>query len=170
MSRELVMWFPLLTRNRAKEHCAVCNKELIKFRYKPRNEWDIQGMLCGDCHVIKSMEHSGRTESSGSKNRHQMAEDEKEVSLKCGTCDADFDSDSEHLKARWQWNMDTNLILCKRCYSIKSKEYEKRINYCAVCGNKMSFFRYNPKPKWKIDGQLCRRCWDNSNIHWKNQG
>ena len=164
------MWFPLLTRNKAKEHCAVCNKELIKFRYKPRNEWDIQGMLCGDCHVIKSMEHSGRTESSGSKNRHQMAEDEKEVSLKCGMCDADFDSGSEHLKAKWQWNMDTNLILCKRCYSIKSKEYEKRINYCAVCGNKMSFFRYNPKPKWKIDGQLCRRCWDNSNIHWKNQG
>lgn len=163
------MWFPLLTRNKAKEHCAVCNKELIKFRYKPRNEWDIQGMLCGDCHVIKSMEHSGRTERSGSKNRHQMAEDEKEVSLKCGMCDADFDSGSEHLKAKWQWNMDTNLILCKRCYSIKSKEYEKRINYCAVCGNKMSFFRYNPKPKWKIDGQLCRRCWDNSNIHWKNQ-
>ena len=163
------MWFPLLTRNKAKEHCAVCNKELIKFRYKPRNEWDIQGMLCGDCHVIKSMEHSGRTESSGSKNRHQMAEDEKEVSVKCGMCDADFDSGSEHLKAKWQWNMDTNLILCKRCYSIKSKEYEKRINYCAICGNKMSFFRYNPKPKWKIDGQLCRRCWDNSNIHWKNQ-
>ena len=164
------MWFPLLTRNKAKEHCAVCNKELIKFRYKPRNEWDIQGMLCGDCHVIKSMEHSGRTESSGSKNRHQMAEDEKEVSVKCGMCDADFDSGSEHLKAKWQWNMDTNLVLCKPCYSIKSKEYEKRINYCAICGNKMSFFRYNPKPKWKIDGQLCRRCWDNSNIHWKNQG
>ena len=164
------MWFPLLTRNKAKEHCAVCNKELIKFRYKPRNEWDIQGMLCGDCHVIKSMEHSGRTESSGSRNLHQTAEDEKEVSLKCGMCDADFDSGSEHLKAKWQWNMDTNLILCKRCYNIKSKEYEKRINYCAVCGNKMSFFRYNPKPKWKIDGQLCRRCWDNSNIHWKNQG
>jgi hypothetical protein len=164
------MWFPLLTRNKAKEHCAVCNKELIKFRYKPRNEWDIQGMLCGDCHVIKSMEHSGRTESSGSKNRHQTVEDEKEVSLKCGMCDADIDSGSEHLKAKWQWNMDTNLILCKRCYSIKSKEYEKRINYCAVCGNKMSFFRYNPKPKWKIEGQLCRRCWDNSNIHWENQG
>ena len=164
------MWFPLLTRNKAKEHCAVCNKELIKFRYKPRNEWDMQGMLCGDCHVIKSMEHSGRTESSGSKNRHQMAEDEKEVSVKCGMCDADFDSGSEHLKAKWQWNMDTNLVLCKPCYSIKSKEYEKRINYCAICGNKMSFFRYNPKPKWKIDGQLCRRCWDNSNIHWKNQG
>ena len=99
-----------------------------------------------------------------------MVEDEKEVSLKCGMCDADIGSGSEHLKAKWQWNMDTNLILCKRCYSIKSKEYEKRINYCAVCGNKMSFFRYNPKPKWKIDGQLCRRCWDNSNIHWKNQG
>jgi hypothetical protein len=24
----------------------------------------------------------------------------------------------------------------------------------------MKLFRYNPKPKWKIEGQLCRKCWD----------
>ena len=125
-------------------------------------------MLCGDCHVMKSMEYSGRTEvvkeeTAGHDRR------EKEASQKCGMCNADIGSGSEWLKPKWQWNMDTNLILCKRCYSLKSKEYENRINYCAVCGNKMPFFRYNPKPKWKIDGQLCRRCWDNSNNRWKNQ-
>jgi hypothetical protein len=163
------MWFSLPTPNKAKEHCAVCNKELIKFRYRPRNEWDIRGMLCGDCHVVKSMEHSGRTESSGSKKRHATIEVEKEVSPRCGICNADISSGSESFKPKWQWNMYTNLILCKHCYNLKSKEYEKRINYCAVCGNKMPFFRYNPKPRWKIDGQLCRRCWDDSNNHWKNQ-
>lgn len=163
------MWFPLLTRNKIKENCAVCNREIIKFRYRPRNEWNIHGMLCGDCHVMKSMEYSGHSETSGDKKRHDMIEDEKETSPKCGGCNNDIASDSEHFRPKWQWNLDTNLILCKRCYSLKTKEYEKRINYCAVCGNKMSFVRYNPKPKWKIDGQLCRRCWDNSNTRWKNQ-
>lgn len=163
------MWFPLLTRNKIKENCAVCNRELLKFRYRPRNEWNIHGMICGDCHVMKSMEYSGRSETSGDKKRHDLIEDEKKISPKCGGCNSDIDSGSEHYRPKWQWNLDTSLILCKRCYSLKSKEYEKRINYCAVCGNKMSFFRYNPKPKWKIGGQLCRRCWDNSNTRWKNQ-
>ena len=127
-------------------------------------------MLCGDCHVMKSMEYAGHPESSNSKKRRDTNEDEEEVSPMCGMCNADIGSGSESLKPKWQWNMDTNLILCKRCYSLKSKEYEKRINYCAVCGNKMPFFRYNPKHKWKIDGQLCRSCWDDSNKHWKDQG
>jgi len=163
------MWFPLLTRNKIKENCAVCNRELLKFRYRPRNEWNIHGMICGDCHVMKSMEYSGRSETSGDKKRNDLIEDEKKISPKCGGCNSETDSGSEQFRPKWQWNLDTSLILCKRCYSLKSKEYEKRINYCAVCGNKMSFFRYNPKPKWKIGGQLCRRCWDNSNTRWKNQ-
>ncbi|MGC1132547.1 MAG: hypothetical protein WA941_06975 [Nitrososphaeraceae archaeon] len=118
---------------------------------------------------MKSMEYSGRSETSGDKKRNDLIEDEKKISPKCGGCNSDIDSGSEQFRPKWQWNLDTSLILCKRCYSLKSKEYEKRINYCAVCGNKMSFFRYNPKPKWKIGGQLCRRCWDNSNTRWKNQ-
>jgi len=24
----------------------------------------------------------------------------------------------------------------------------------------MGLIRYNPKPKWNIEGQLCRECWD----------
>ena len=164
------MWFPLLAGSKAKVHCAVCNKELTKFRYKPANEWDIQGMLCGDCHVMKSLEHSGRTKSGESKRGQETIDAKIEVSTECGLCNAEIGSASESLKPKWQWNMDTNLILCKQCYSMKSKEYEKRINYCGICGNKMPFFRYNPKPKWKIEGQLCRKCWDDSNNRWKSRG
>ena len=164
------MWFPLLTRNKAKDHCSVCKKELTRFRYRPLKEWNIEGVLCGDCHVIKSMEYSGSTRSTVDKKRQDIIEDDKELISKCGICNARTGPDSESLKPKWQWNVDTNLVLCKRCYSSKSKEYERRINYCAACGNKMSFFRYNPKPKWKIDGQLCRKCWDDSNKYWKNQG
>ena len=164
------MWFPLLTRSKARDHCVVCNKELVRFSYKPQDEWGIQGRLCGDCHVVKSMEFSGRNENSNAKKPQDTIGDEKDIPSKCGICDTNIITDSESYKAKWQWNLDANLILCKRCYSLKNKEYEKRINYCAVCGNKMSFFRYNPKPKWKINGQLCRRCWDDSNRKWKNKG
>jgi hypothetical protein len=24
----------------------------------------------------------------------------------------------------------------------------------------MGFIRYKPKPNWKIEGELCRKCWD----------
>lgn len=164
-----MMWFPLIARNKTKEHCAVCNKELIKFRYKPRNEWDIHGILCGDCHVLKTMEYSGNNDSTESKKRHDVVEDEKETSPRCGICNTNVDSNQESLRPKWQWNMESNVILCKRCYSMRSKEHERRINYCAVCGNKMPFFRYNPKPIWQINGQLCRRCWDDSNKQWKKE-
>ena len=40
------------------------------------------------------------------------------------------------------------------------EEHAAKKNYCSLCGTKMGLFRYNPKPKWKIDGQLCRKCWD----------
>ena len=161
------MWFSVLTRTKAKEHCAVCNKEVIKFRYKPRYEWGIRGVLCGDCHVLKTMEYSGKNESNENKKNQSSIEDE--TSSKCGICNSDINSNQESLRPKWQWNMERNVILCKRCYSMRSKEHERRINYCAVCGNKMPFFRYNPKPIWQINGQLCRRCWDDSNKQWKKE-
>jgi len=33
-------------------------------------------------------------------------------------------------------------------------------NFCALCGGKMGLIRYNPKGTWKVEGQLCRKCWD----------
>jgi hypothetical protein len=116
------------------------------------------------------MEYSGHTESGGKKKRQDTVEDEIDVPSRCGICSSDLGADIESLKPKWQWNMDSSIIMCKRCYFLKNKEYEKRINYCAVCGDKMPFFRYNPKPRWKIEGQLCRRCWDDTNKKWRNKG
>jgi len=38
--------------------------------------------------------------------------------------------------------------------------HSKAKNFCSICGIKIGLIRYNPKPKWKIDGQLCKKCWD----------
>lgn len=168
-SRQYTMWFPLLARNRDKAHCAICNKELSKFKYKPRKEWNMVGSLCGDCHIKKTLEFSGENEDEGRGEWQDRGEKKEQTPLKCGVCNREVTSEMEQIRPKWKWNMDTNLILCKRCYTRKDLEHEKRINYCSLCGSKMSFFRYNPKPKWKIEGQLCRRCWDNSNARWKDQ-
>jgi hypothetical protein len=163
-----MMWFPLLTRKKDNAHCVICNKELKKFRYKPRSEWNMVGLLCGDCHIKKTMEYSEDTHQREKQRQHRNEEHELETA-KCAVCDGKITSEVEQLKPKWQWNMDSNSMLCKRCFARKDLEYEKRINYCALCGTKMSFFRYNPKPRWRVEGQLCRRCWDTSNARWKNQ-
>jgi hypothetical protein len=31
----------------------------------------------------------------------------------------------------------------------------------------LGFVRYNPKPKWEVEGQLCRQCWDKRNETYK---
>ena len=69
----------------------------------------------------------------------------------------------EGKRPHWKWNFDKNLRYCDKCYKIKEDDYEKLINYCVTCNSKLGFIRYNPKPKWKIKGQLCRKCWDNKN-------
>jgi len=69
----------------------------------------------------------------------------------------------ERKRPHWKWNFDKNLRYCDKCYKIKEDDYEKLINYCIICNSKLGFIRYNPKPKWKIVGQLCRTCWDNCN-------
>jgi hypothetical protein len=66
-------------------------------------------------------------------------------------------------KARWQWGMDNDIFLCEKCYVQKEQDYQTKANFCVKCGKKIGFIRYNPKPKWKIDGQLCRKCWDTIN-------
>ena len=39
--------------------CAVCGRDL-KHRYKPQDEWKIEGYLCSDCHIEKMKEFSTR--------------------------------------------------------------------------------------------------------------
>ena len=51
----------------------------------------------------------------------------------------------------------------------KEKEYKRNLNYCNICSSKLKFIRYNPKPEWKMEGQLCRRCWDIKNNDYKSK-
>ena len=69
----------------------------------------------------------------------------------------------ESKKPEWKWNLDTSQSMCVQCYERKSKEYEKIRNCCNQCNKKLGFIRYNPKPLWGINGQLCRSCWDLKN-------
>ncbi len=86
---------------------------------------------------------------------------------KCIRCEEILTEDSR--KPNWKWNLNNNRKLCLKCYTIKEKEYEKLINFCAICDSKLKFLRYNPKPEWKIIGQLCRKCWDIQNAKYKSQ-
>ncbi|MFZ0513943.1 MAG: hypothetical protein WAM14_20215 [Candidatus Nitrosopolaris sp.] len=78
----------------------------------------------------------------------------------CSVCKREISLETDKNKPRWQWNMEHDSILCKSCYEKKALDYEKKWNYCTLCNNKLGFIRYNPKPKWNIEGQLCRKCWD----------
>ena len=119
--------------------CAVCKKE-ITHKHKPKREWNVKGVLCGNCHVDKTREFFEATQ--------------RQPCVKCGTTR----KISDLWEPRWQWDMDG--LLCKDCFDIKEKEHATTKNYCSLCGAKMGLIRYNPKPKWKIEGQLCRKCWD----------
>lgn len=71
--------------------------------------------------------------------------------------------DEEWREPHWKWELDKNTKFCMKCYGTKEIEYEKLMNYCIVCSSKLKFIRYNPKPEWKLRGQLCRMCWDSQN-------
>ena len=77
----------------------------------------------------------------------------------CFICHNIIDQDKKK-KARWQWRMENDIFLCEKCYNKKEQDYQTKIDFCVKCGKKIGFIRYNPKPRWKVDGQLCRKCWD----------
>ena len=125
--------------NRKPSFCAVCGQKL-DHKHKPKREWNIKGMLCGNCHFEKSMEYyEGKI---------------RQPCVVCGTTR----SISDMWEPRWQWDMDG--LMCKTCFDKREEVFGKKENYCAMCGIKMGRIRYNPKSRWKIDGQLCRDCWD----------
>ena len=93
----------------------------------------------------------------------QKEEEEKnnQKQNKCFICHDILDQEKK--KARWQWGLENDIFLCEKCYTQKEQDYQTKVNFCVRCGKKIGFIRYNPKPKWKIDGQLCRKCWDTIN-------
>ena len=42
----------------------------------------------------------------------------------------------------------------------KKKDFAQKKNFCALCETKMGLIRHNPKGHWKVEGQLCGKCWD----------
>ncbi|NIP62781.1 MAG: hypothetical protein GWN01_06660 [Nitrosopumilaceae archaeon] len=125
--------------NRKPSFCAICNKQL-KHKHKPKKEWDIQGDLCGDCHLRKMQEFY-----------------EGSMRQNCVHCGINKKI-SDLWEPRWQWDMEG--LLCKTCFDKKEEDFKYKKEYCSQCGTKLGFIRYNPKPKWMMDGQLCKNCWD----------
>lgn len=126
--------------NKRVEHCAICNVEL-KHKNKPKREWNIKGKLCGNCYMDKTKDFY-----------------EKKIRQPCVECKT-VKNITDLWEPRWQWDMDG--LLCKACFDKKEEKHETEKNFCCLCGKKLGFIRYNPKPKWKmISGQLCRMCWD----------
>ena len=131
--------------------CAICGKDLGRHRYRPAKEWNISGLLCSDCHVDKTKEAMMRQQAE------EVAPD------KCAICGKDIISDEDRNKAKWQWEMESGSLLCRACFAKKDGEHEKRTNFCAVCNGKLGIIYYHPKSAWKIEGNLCKKCWDNRN-------
>jgi hypothetical protein len=129
-------------------NCALCGKELGHHKYKPSEEWGIDGMLCGICHVEKTKEFALKPK--------------EETSDICAICKNEL-ADQDQYKPRWQWEMESGTLLCKSCYQKKDTDYNKKMNFCAICNGKLGMFYYHSKPAWQIEGNLCRKCWDRQN-------
>jgi hypothetical protein len=154
------------------------SKELIKktFEDKNKKEGEKEESEQQQQQQINSREQnpSYQSELTGesSNKTKQKEEEEKEQSNTilqeiCANCKEKLDNDWK--KPNWKWNMDREIKLCSKCYSLKEKEHDKLLNFCALCDSKLKFFRYNPKPAWKIKGQLCRKCWDSKNNQYKSK-
>lgn len=124
----------------------------------------MQGLLCSDCHIEKTRDFVLRAEEE---KKRELEQKEKEDRT-CDRCNNMIALDTDKKKPEWKWNMDNVKVLCPQCYEKTEADFNKKLNFCAVCDIKMGFIRYNPKPKWRIDGQLCRRCWDEQNLKSKN--
>lgn len=139
-------------------HCLKCNKELTRYKYKPPKDANLEGFLCGDCHLELTKESIIR-ENVEKENFKNQQVNEKEI---CSVCNREV-PESEIERPKWQWNMERGAVFCSSCFHIKEKQFEIERNFCSVCGKSLKFFRYNPKQSWNIIGQLCRKCWDEKN-------
>lgn len=135
----------MIFRKKQHDHCAVCGKEL-QHKHSPMDEWEIDGFLCGDCHIDKMKEF--------------YVEGKKLKVDNCELCGKKLDP-----KDTYELHKGLNLKsrICAECYENKRKEMDKKLENCASCGKKLGMLRYNPKGEWNIDGQLCRKCWDSHN-------
>jgi hypothetical protein len=107
---------------------------------------------CSNCHIDKTT---------------QFIMEQKETPDICAICKKEL-TDQEQNKPKWQWEMESGALLCKSCYQKKDADYNKKMNFCAICNCKLGLFFYHPKPAWQIEGNLCRKCWDQRNNNGAN--
>lgn len=119
--------------------CTLCQKETTH-SHKPKKEWNLTPPLCADCYM-KTLEQY----YSGTYRQ------------KCIMCGIE-QKITDLWEPRWQW--DVKGLLCKKCFDQKEVDFDRKKEFCGVCGTKLGFFRYNPKNGWNIEGQICRSCWD----------
>ena len=131
--------------------CAACNKELGRHRYRPAKEWNLSGLLCADCHIDKTKEFV------------ELQNAKQEAPEHCAICRKEITLGEDRKKPKWKWDMESGLLVCKECYQKKDIDHNMKINYCASCSGKLGLIFYHPKPAWKLEGNLCRRCWDEHN-------
>jgi hypothetical protein len=132
-------------------YCANCNKQL-NHKYKPLKEWNINGLLCADCHIEKTKEFVLKKQ-----------EEKRKLEDVCAICKKELILEFDKNRPRWQWNMEAGSMLCKICFDKKELDYDKLMNFCVLCNKRIGLIRYNPKPRWNVEGQLCRDCWDKRN-------
>jgi len=121
----------------------------MQHKHRPRQEWGIDGFLCGDCHIDKMREY------------YVEGKLPKKKLVKCDLCGKEVDPEDTYEPHK---GLNLKGKICKECFEGKQTEQQKKYERCTVCGKKLGFFRYNPKKEWKIDGQLCRKCWDVQNM------
>jgi hypothetical protein len=148
------------------------SKEIIKEIFEDKNKKEVVKEKLDQQKQINSIEQNPSLQSQlNNESNNKVIPKEEEQSHMileeiCANCKEKLDN--EWRKPNWKWNMDRDIKLCLKCYSLKEKEHDKLLNFCALCDSKLKFFRYNPKPAWKIKGQLCRKCWDLKNNQYKN--
>ena len=138
----------MIFRKKERAYCAVCGKEM-QHKHKPMQEWGIDGSLCGDCHLDKMREY------------YVEGKVPKKKLVKCDLCGKEVDPEDTYEPHK---GLNLKGKVCKECFEGKQIEPQKKLEHCALCGKKLGFFRYNPKNSWKIDGHLCRKCWDAQNM------
>jgi hypothetical protein len=119
-SRQLIIHALLFGKKKQVVHCAVCNKELGRHKYKPGDEWNIEGLLCADCHIEKTKEFLIK---------------EQETPDRCAICNKELTADEDRNKPRWQWNMESGTLVCNSCFQKKDVDYNKRMNFCVMCNS-----------------------------------
>ncbi len=125
--------------SKKKTLCSVCKKE-VSHTHKPKNTWNVDGLLCGNCYVDLL-------------EKNFEVDDGDRCTL-CGATPGSFSL----WKPKKEWELRG--WLCKPCFDKKEKQDNDLKNFCCLCKAKIGLVSYSPKKEWDIKGYMCKSCWD----------